>query len=63
LFFAAIRTLSLYFTTRTLSNLRIEILLWKYKNPQTENHKKKLQFSQHRFAKLGNKNYPNAKAQ
>jgi hypothetical protein len=54
--FAAVGTLCLRFTTRTLGNLRIKILLWKYKNSQTENHTEKLQFSQHRFAKLGNLN-------
>ena len=37
-FFATIRIWFLSFTTRTLSQLNIKILLWKYKNPQTENH-------------------------
>jgi len=53
-FFAAIGTAFLSLATRTLSHLHIEVLLREHKNPQTENHKKKLQFSQHRFAKLGN---------
>ena len=36
--FATVRSVFLSFATRTLSNLSIKILLWKYKNPQTENH-------------------------
>jgi len=57
-FSTTVRIIRLRFTTRTLSQLNIKILLRKYKNSQTENHHYQLQFSNHRFAKLRNLHKP-----